>query len=328
MLIKEILLSYYNTQALYVASELKIADLLIKKPKDIYYLAKQVNVNQEKLYRVMRFLASMGIFNELPNKVFINNKESQYLLTANDYCLNDFIKLHAEYFYKSASNLLEGIQDKGIPFKLEFGDNVWQFLEKNNDINKVFTNAMSQNSNIYVESLLNVYDFSKYKKIVDLGGGVGNLLVAILNKYKDTSGICLDLPMLEIRANNLINKENLAERCSYVTGNFLDDIPTNADLYILKAILHGKDDQLCKDILLNCIQVLPERGKILVIDRVIISHDKSYKDGCINDINMLNVSAGYDRTLNEFTSLFLDVNLKIQNLYQIEQSLFAIELSR
>lgn len=195
--------------------------------------------------------------------------------------------------------LLEGIQDKGIPFKLEFGDNVWQFLEKNNDINKVFTNAMSQNSNISVESLLNVYDFSKYKKIVDLGGGVGNLLIAILNKYKDTSGICLDLPMLEIRANNLINKENLAERCSYVTGDFLDDIPTNADLYILKAILHGKDDQLCKDILLNCIQVLPERGK-----------------------------AGYDRTLNEFTSLFLDVNLKIQNLYQIEQSLFAIELSR
>lgn len=77
MLIKEILLSYYNTQALYVASELKIADLLIKKPKDIYYLAKQVNVNQEKLYRVMRFLASKGIFNELPNKVFIARRNSR-----------------------------------------------------------------------------------------------------------------------------------------------------------------------------------------------------------------------------------------------------------
>lgn len=328
MLIKNMLLSYYDTQALYIASKLKIADILESGEKNIIEIADFLEVSNDKLYRIMRYLSAKGIFIEGTNKIFSNNKQSKFLLTNSKYQLNAFIELHAKYFYKSATNLLAAIKDDSIPFEIEYGEKVWPFLQSNQQANNIFNEAMAQNSYTHIRKLLDIYDFSNYKRIVDLGGGIGSFIIEILKKYSYIKGVCLDLPNLEEKAKELIREQGLANRCQYLAGSFLEEIPKHADLYILKAILHGKNDKSCKDVLINCIDALPNNGRILVIDRVIIKDSDSYIDGCVNDINMLNVSQGKDRSLDEFIQLFKSLDLNIENLYQVEQSLFAIELSK
>jgi hypothetical protein len=119
----------------------------------------------------------------------------------------------------------------------------------------------------------------------------------------------------------------LDDRCKYVSGSFLEEIPQHADLYILKAILHGKNDNLSKQVLQNCKSAMPNHGKLLVIERI-ISDDYDYVDACTNDINMLNVSGGKIRTLDEFKDLFGSVGLAINSIKKIQQSLSIIELRK
>ena len=325
MLIKEMLFGYYNTQCIYVISELKIADYLQNGEKNICYLAGVTKVNEDKLYRIMRFLSSKGLFEQSSNKLFSLNDESKKLISTVDYSLNDFVRFHGKYFYQSARKILTGIKTNNTPFNLEFEEPFWEFLKNNCEAGEIFHNSMKCMSDTQARIISDIYDFSPYKTIVDLGGGLGILLVNILHRYKNIVGINLDLPALSQQAINYFMREGLEGRCVYISGSFLKDIPKEKDLYILKAILHGKSDDISIKILKNCKYAMKTHGKILVIERV-ISKDFHYIDACINDINMLNVSGGRDRTLEEFKVIFDNAGLTITSIKKIEQSLSIIEL--
>lgn len=315
---------YYNTQCLYVVAELNIADYLQDDQKHISDIARYAEVDEGKLYRIMRFLSSKNLFNEYQNKIFGLNRESKCLVSTDKSSMKDFVTFHAMYFYQSAKKILEGIKTDQIPFNIEFEQPFWTFLEEDQHAGTMFNRSMKNASDAQAKIIANIYDFSSYKKIVDLGGGLGSLLANILHKYRNCSGINFDLATMHDDAELYFKKQNLSDRLKYISGSFFETIPEGADLYIMKAILHGKKDDISKTILRKCKTAMPNHARLLIIDRI-ISKDEYYVDACTNDINMLNVSGGKDRTLNEFKHLLSDVDLHINSTYRVSQSLFIIQ---
>lgn len=325
MLVTELLLSYYKTQCLYVISELDIANELRYGPKSAKHLAEFKSVNADKLYRILRFLASQGLFKENEEGLFELNDESKKLLHNEESALKNFIKLHATCFYQSAEEIINAIATDASPFELKYNAGAHSYFLDNPMFGDMYNTAMSENSQCYSQLLLAIYDFSSYGKIIDIGGGFGTLLILILQKYQNTIGIVFDLPQLKSKAEENIVSNRLGERCRYISGSFFESIPEGGDIYILKAILHGKNDHMAMDILNNIKVSMKQDSKILIIDRL-IDRECDYELACINDINMLNVTRGFDRTKQQFECLIKACGLFIQNIYYLEDAHFCIEI--
>lgn len=328
MLLKNMLLGYYETQCLYTAAKLKIADHLQNGPKSIVDLAKYTNANESKLYRVMCFLSAKNLFDELPGKVFCLNDQSKYLISTAPSSLTNFICLHAEYFYQAASELFHSITNEASAFEIKFGKSAANYFKDNEIVAKTYHLAMKENSELSSEAIADIYDFSAFKTIVDVGAGLGTLVVNILLKYKNACGINFDVPELKNAAMAYYKKMGLAARCSYVGGDFFTSIPPGGDLYIMKAILHGKKDQESIKILENCRAVLQPHGKLLVIERVISKTEENYLEVCLNDMNMLNVTRGHIRTLPEFESIFKKAGYRLTKFYALSDGISIMDIEK
>lgn len=326
MKLKNMLFGYYETQCLYTVSKLNIADHLQSGQKLIAELAILTNTNEDKLYRVMRFMAAKNIFEELPNKVFRLNKESEALLSNSPTSLNHFIELHGKYFYNAASDIFDSMNSNHSAFKLTFDMSASDYFKDNKEAGLIYNQAMRENSELSGRLIAEIYDFSQYITIVDIGGGVGSLLANILLKNPKTQGINFDLPSLQEAAQNYFKVKGLGSRCQYIGGDFFKTIPSSGDLYIMKAILHGKTDKVCLDLLMRCKTVMPKNGKLLSIERIIDKDSMSYIDACINDINMLNVSSGHVRTQAEFDVLFKASGFLINKIYSLPNDVSIMEL--
>jgi precorrin-6B methylase 2 len=327
MLVKELLLSYYKTQCLYAVAQLNIAELLKDAPLSIDALAAQLNVIENKLYRLMRFCASVGLFDEVEEKIFSLNKESQYLLASNEYSLLDFINLHGGYFYASAQELLNSLSTDDSSFELTYQMPAHQYFTQNPEVGSIYNTAMKENTTFYGAKILEAYNFKSYKLIIDIGGGVGALVASVLNKYPNIKAISFDIPQLEASSNKFIQEQVLEQRCQFVAGSFFEVIPEGGDLYIMKAILHGKDDKMASQILKNIHSVLQNHAKLIIIDRV-IDKENYYMDACINDINMMNVTRGFDRTKEQFTNLLHNTGFLNVSFIHICDSHFIIEAQK
>lgn len=325
MLIKNILYDYYNTQCLYTVSKLNIAEHLSSEKKSIAELAKLTNSDEHKLYRIMRFLSAKGLFNELPNQFFSLNDESRFLISSTPGNLKNFIELHGAYFYQGAFKFFESMNDEKTPFETAFGKSAAKLFEDDLEIGKIYNRAMQEASEYYGKLAANTYDFSPYNTVVDIGGGYGSLLVNILKANANIIGINFDLPSLKNDAEAYFKRAQVSERCRYIGGSFFDSIPAGGDLYIFKAIFHGKTDDQALTILKNTKMVLPTTGKILLIERM-IAPGENFLDGCLNDINMLNVTNGGVRTLDEYKSLFDISGFSIKKIQPLEDALQMIEL--
>lgn len=175
MLVKELLLSYYKTQCLYAVAQLNIAERLEDGPLSISKLAAQLNVVENKLYRLMRCCVSLGLFDEVEKNIFSLNKESEYLLASNVYSLLDFVKLHGGYFSHSAQELLSSLGVDNSAFELAFDMPAHQYFNEYPEVGAIYNHAMKENTNYYSAKILEAYNFDGYSLIVDVGGGIGTL---------------------------------------------------------------------------------------------------------------------------------------------------------
>lgn len=327
MLIKELLLSYYNTQCLLTVAELNIADHLEKNSKSITELAILTHTYEDKLYRVMRFMAEQGVFDELPNKIFSINQESKLLLSDSVENLNDFIRLHGKYFYPAATELLQNVGSNKSSFEIKFGKSAGQYFIDHPEAGEIYNTAMKNNSEMMGKRIAEIYNFTPYPTIIDIGGGIGSLIAKILTKYPTHKGINFDIPELQTKSEQYLKSQGIAARCQYIGGSFFDGVPENGDLYILKAILHGKDDEKAIQILKHCHRVMHSTGKLILITRV-ITPGQHYADACVNDINMLNATSGENRSLETFETLLTKAGFSITDVIHIEGSHHIIEAQK
>lgn len=209
---------------------------------------------------------------------------------------------------------------------MKYGKSASDYFKENETAAQIYHRAMQENSELSGKLIVETYDFSPFKTIVDVGGGIGSLLVNILLKYSTAFGINFDLPELQNAAETYFKEKGVASRCQYIGGDFFKSIPSGGDLYIMKAILHGKSDEASSMLLNLCKAVLPLHGKVLLIERVIVKTEKNYLDVCINDMNMLNVTRGHIRTITEYEALFKNSGYILSKIYTLPDDISILEI--
>ncbi|WP_160137324.1 methyltransferase [Chryseobacterium sp. c4a] len=320
----EVLSGIWIAGCLNTATELNIADKLSEGAKSISLLAKETKSYEWQLYRIMRALSSVGIFEELENKTFALNDLGAALQTDVPGTLKNFILVNLNESFTVFRELTYSAQTGNVPFEQVHGMNLWDYYKKYPEKGVNFGKGMTGLSEVVLKSIMNTFDFSSYKTIADIGGGNGSMIFDILNASPDSTGIIFDEANVIEETDQLI-PEHLENRCSTVSGSFFNTIPDNADLYTMKWILHDWNDEECIQILKNIYQAMPKGGKLLIIEAV-IPDDSQNKPHIakLQDIIMMACLTGKERTLNEFKLLIENAGLRFNRFIPIGTDLSSI----
>jgi len=313
------------TQLIYVAAKLGIADLLKDGSKSIDDLASKVGAHPQTLYRVLRALASIGIFAEVRNR--------QFELTALAEPLQDrvpgsmrarAINFGGEGFWKPWGDLLNCVKTGDTPFNRVFGMSFWEYLTRNAEAGTIFNKSMSAITEQSANAVVEAYDFSGANRVVDLGGGRGALIAAILKRYPHVQGVLTDLPPVANEAKAFIESEGLEDRCEFIGGDYFQSVPSGADIYIMKSIIQGEEDNGAVAILKNCRRAMGNHARLLIVDLIMPPHG-SPSPANVFDVHMWVLDGGLLRTEEEFRALFEKAGFKVNRILPTRSEFSIIE---
>ena len=299
--IARMIVSKWLERPLLLCCKLGIPDLIAADEISIEQISSQTDTHQGSLYRLMRALASEGIFEETGNKVFKNTELSNLLKSS---ALGQMAVFMGSGWHNKAWDQLEhSIRTGETAFNHVYGEPLFDWLEKNPIASAVFNNAMTGGASFKRKVIADSYDFSGIETIVDVGGGHGALLVSILEKHPELKGIVFDLPEVTKGANEIIESSGLSDRIEVISGNFFKEVPAG-DCHIMSHIIHDWDDESCITILKNCRKTQKENGKSLVCECV-VPEGNTPAMAKLMDLEMLVVTpGGRERTEKEFRTLF------------------------
>lgn len=324
----EMVQGFYVAKAIGVVAGLNIAEHLKEGEKDISELATKTGAHKEPLYRLMRMLASQGIFIEKANKIFKNNRLSNTLLDRNDSMRHMVIHQVNGINWKMFEKLDSVVKSDTNAADDILGMDIFEYLEKNPDKNEIYNNAMTNNSLMLSYAILSEYNFSKTRNIIDIGGGQGVLLSIILHKYQHIKGKVFDLAHVVEGAQKIAEEYGVSDRMEFISGNFFESIPEGGDMYFLKSILHNLSDQQCIDLLKKIKKVTPTNGKILIFEPI-IENNSRYSFAKLYDIQMLVCrNGGKERTKEEFMEIISKSELKINRIVQTAAPFSIIEIKK
>ena len=244
-----------STRAYAVVSELRVADALADGPRSVAEVASEVGADADVLHRLLRALASDGVFEEGEPGVFANTAASERMLDAS---VAAFAHLFGGVFYRAA----EGLDAHGAPaFPELYGTDFWSWLAANPGERSAFDSAMGGRREWVAERLADV-EWRGDERVVDVGGGNGSLLVELLRRQPGLRGIILDLPETDR------DEAALGERIEFVPGSFFDRVPAG-DVYVLSGILHDWDDESAVRILRTIHAAAPPSARLLVVESLI-----------------------------------------------------------
>ncbi|MBS1915556.1 MAG: methyltransferase [Bacteroidetes bacterium] len=319
----QLITGFWTSCCIYSAAKLNIADHLKDGSKNAAQLAEATHSHAPSLYRVLRALSSVGIFKEDKAHQFELTPLGNTLQTDVPGSMKAMAIAQLGDHFNAWGNLLYSIKTGNISFDHIEGMPVWKYYQMHPDEGLNFMKAMSGLTEAVIMYVLPEYDFSCFKTIVDVGGGNGTLLMAVLDKAPGTNGIVFDEEYVVEETKKLIAQKGYGNRCETAAGSFFDFIPENADAYIMKMVLHDWNDEQCLQILKNCNKAMKPGSKLLVLDSVIPEGNEPHP-GKFMDINMLAMTGGRERTEGEFASLFSKAGLKLSRVVQTHSPMFSI----
>jgi hypothetical protein len=331
---RNLIAGYWVSRLIYVAARLGIADLLSTGPRTAESMAAATGVKPRGLYRMLRTLASYGVFEELKGRRFKLTPLGKTLRADVPGSMRGFaLMLVEKHVWDSWEQLLYAVQTGELPFDRTFGMPFYRYLEQHPDDLRVFGEAMTSLSGIENPAVAAVfqktYKPSLVHAIVDVAGGHGSLLATILKANPKLKGVLFDVPPVIARAERepYVTAAGIAARCTLVPGDFFASVPAGGDVYLLKYILHNWDDERCLTILSNVRSAMNKKGRVLVADPV-ISPGKGQEWAKLLDIQMMVVVKGAERTKAEFASLFKKAGLKLVRLTPTASPLSVVEAVR
>ncbi len=293
---------YWVSQAIYVAAKLGIADLLKDGPQSCVALATATGADAASLFRLMRALASVGVFSHVRRDCFALSRLAESLQTHTPGSLRAMVMTIGEIHYHACGSLLYSVQTGAPAFNNVFGTSLFDYLQQNADAADTFNQGMTNLSSMLAYAVLMAYDFTGIFSIVDIGGGEGKLLRKILELNPEMRGTVLDMPAPIETANQELSDDTCGRRCSYIAGDFFESVPPGADAYLLCGVVHDWDDNRVITILRNCRRAMTKNGRLLLVDMVVPDTDsKSFSK--VLDLNMLVMTGGRERTQAEFCGL-------------------------
>ena len=321
-----LIMGRWVSHLIYVAAKLELADRLRRGPRTIEELATAAEVQAPALYRVLRALASVGVFAETKDKRFKLTPLAVTLQKAVPGSMHAAALMLSEKYQEDAwGQLLHGVKTGEIPFLKAHGVSIFEYLEKHPEDLKVFGETMTNVSSTENPAIATAYRFAGIRTLVDVGGGNGSLLAAILKANPKLKGVLFDQPSVIARAkqDRHVTAKGIAERSALESGNFFEAVPKGGDAYLMKRTLHDWDDERCVKILANCCAAMTEKGRVLVIDAVIPPGNDPDR-GKLLDMQML-IIGGRERTKQEFATLFRNAGLKLARVVPTKCPLSIVE---
>lgn len=312
------------SQMIGVVAELGIADLLTDGPRDSDQLAKSVGANPDALYRLMRALASIGIFREVGQRCFQLTPLADCLRSGVPGSMRSWARaVIANHFWCMWQELLYSVKTGRPAYDHVHGMGLFDYFSRNPETGKVFDEAMTNFSATEIPAITAGYDFAGIRKLVDVAGGHASLLCAILRVNTTLEGVLFDMPTVSEGARKVIAAEGLADRCEVVGGDFFQSLPSGGDAYMMKHIIHDWDDERSIQILKNCRSAMIGDARVLIIETVIQPGNQPdfFK---LLDVAMLTIS-GRERTEAEFRSLLERAGFRLQRVVPTQSAVSVIE---
>ncbi len=315
----QMLNAFEKSRAIQVAAILGIADLLAGGPRDVDDLATATATHAPTLYRLLRALASVGVFVEDPHARFGLTPGAEYLRSDVADSVRDWaIMVGGQSFWSSWNGLLDSVRTGDTAFqKLRGGMTNWQYRARHPGEGAVFDAAMTARSGAIVAAIATGYDFSQFGVLADIGAGHGVLLAAILSANAAMHGILFDQPHVVADAPAVLQRARIANRCEVVGGDFFECIPSGADAYLLKSILHDWDDAHATRILERCRDAMAPAAKLLVVELVIRPNEPD-PETMFTDLRMLVMNGGRERTADDFHELFGAAGFRLCNIIRTQ----------
>lgn len=308
--VTQMIFGKWVAMALSVAARLRVADALAAGPLSPADLAARTGTHAPSLYRVLRALASVGVFAEDADGRFRQTPLSEVLRSdapgsmraVADYC-------GADWSWRPWGRLLDSVRTGATAFDAVFGQQAFEYLAEHPDESAVFNEGMTGFSMQESPAVAEAYDFSPFGTVVDVGGGHGHLLCTILARYPGPRGVVFDAPHVVAGATPRIAGAGLADRCRAEGGDFFRAVPAG-DAYVLKHIIHDWPDDKAATILRNC-RAAAAPGAKLVLAEMVIPPGNGPSPGKLLDLEMLVIASGKERTEAEYAELFAESGWKL-----------------
>ena len=322
----QLLTGKWVSASISVVAELGIADLLAKGDQTAEELAAAVSVHADSLYRVLRALASVGVFAETEGR--------RFTLTPLATCLRgdapDSMKQFARFVAMPGASaawgeLMHCVQTGQSGLQKAFGlPNPFEYFKTHHDEAAIFDGAMTDNSRQSAPAVAQAYDFGRFRQLVDVAGGRGLLLGTILQQYPDLRGVLFDLPPVIAGAHQTLASFGLNGRCQTVDGNFFEAVPEGADAYMLKHIIHDWNDERSAAILRNIRKAMDGSGRLLIVE-VVIAPGNEPSFGKLLDLEMMVIPGGRERTSDEYRDLFAAAGFELAGIHPTAAPASVIE---
>ena len=304
------------TAVIYVAARLGIADVLVEGPKSATELARLTDTHEASLLRLMRALVMLAICTQASDGSFKLTEMGTHLAARAERSMKAWALYEGGTRRAGWSELIESIRTGKTEGELAgLGQERFEVLAKTRDAN-LFNEAMVALTRMAVPDVLAAYDFSGISTLMDVGGGLGQLMSAILTKYQAMRGIVFDLAHCAEGAKKTLSDTGVIDRCEFIAGSFFESVPSGADAIVMKSIIHDWNDERCVRILQNCRRVLASGARLMLIDRVM---PEKIEPGVtdfifLDDLNMLRGPGGCERTPSEFRALLAKSGFSMQRI--------------
>jgi len=320
--LNDMIRGYWTTQALYVAAELNIAGHLEDGPLSPEELGQKTGARPDGLYRILRALASTGVFREEEDGRFGLTPLAETLGSSGGQA---YSQLHGQELYRAWGHMLDTVRTGQPAFIQLHGATLFEYLKEHPDRGHVFDRAMTGHHGDETAPMLEAYDFSSFGEVVDVGGGNGSLLVGALGRLPKLRGVLFDLPEVVERAKADLRAAGMEDRIRIAGGSFLepDSIPKGADAYVLRHVVHDWNDENTVTILRHSRDAAAIRGRVLVVEMVIPGGNDPYFGKWL-DLMMM-AYGGKERTVKEYGQLYEKAGLELTRVVDTGAGVSIVE---
>ncbi len=319
---------YRSTALLYIFAKLKIADRLAQSPRSSEELSKAVGAEAAALHRFLRGCVVLGLCAEREDGAFGLTALGGKLRSDTPGPEYSLAILNGEEYAAAWGHLLQSVMTGETAFDHVFGESAWEHRQKHPELNRQFNAWLEKGAASAGQCLAQVYNFSPYRMVMDVGGGEGALLGAVLQANPSLKGILFDQSHVVAAARKKLESTGLNARYELTEGDFFTMVPSGADVFILKSILHDWDDEKCSVILRNCRAAMKSGQALLVLEKIMPVSVATRPATIMGDLHMLAVTGGKERTADEYRRLFGAAGFDLKKITPLPTGHNVLETAR
>ena len=318
--------SFWQSRVLYVAARLDIATVLGDAQSSADEIAAQVSAQPDAIFRLLRMLAAMGIFEEVSPRIFRNNKLSRPLRSDAHDSIRAMILMHnsPEMSRPWFEQLENGVREGEVPFKLAHGEELFDYMDTHPEFDALFSGAMDSVEALLGDSFARDFDWGRFERIIDVGGSRGSKAATILKQHPGLRALIADRPQVIEEAEDWWLKQGdpvLRERMSFEACNLIESVPqanSGRDIYLLSAILHGFDDETSIRVLSNLAVATKGTGACIALMEFVLPELGADLSASSFDMQMFMGTRGRERTLDEWQNLIARSGLQLEEIVDLQ----------